>query len=104
MVKKSGYRIELGEIEAALYRHPRIAKVAVISTRDEDRGVRIVACCVADGVRPSVIDLKKFCHDHLPAYMSPDLFVWYDDLPLTSTGKIDAQELLRRVAHPGSTR
>lgn len=95
MVKRLGYRIELGEVESALYKHPRITKAAAVSVRDESQGVKIVACCVAEGDRLSVIEMKRFCHDNLPAYMVPDSFAWRDDLPLTSTGKTDYQRLLR---------
>lgn len=97
MVKRTGYRIELGEIETALYRHPRIAKAAVVSLRDADQNVRIVACCTPNGDRPSLIEMKKFCHDNLPHYMAPDSFVWWPTLPLTSTGKIDLQAVVRQL-------
>ncbi|MFN7914831.1 MAG: amino acid adenylation domain-containing protein [Vicinamibacterales bacterium] len=99
MVKRFGYRIELGEIESALYKHEGIAKVAAIATRD-DKGVKIVACCVAEGETRSTIEMKQFCHEHLPSYMIPDAFAWRDDLPLTSTGKVDYQQLLRGL-QPG---
>ncbi|NNE44821.1 MAG: amino acid adenylation domain-containing protein [Gemmatimonadetes bacterium] len=95
MVKRMGYRIELGEVESALYKHKRITKAAAIALQDSDQGVKIVACCVADGDNPSLIEMKKFCHDNLPAYMVPDSFNWRDDLPLTSTDKIDYQGLIR---------
>lgn len=95
MVKRMGYRIELGEVESALYKHDRITKAAAVAVKDADQGVKIVACCVADGDNPSLIEMKKFCHDNLPAYMVPDSFNWRDDLPLTSTDKIDYQGLLR---------
>ncbi len=95
MVKRFGYRIELGEIESALYKHQRISKAAAVAVPDADQAVKIVACCVADGDNLSVIEMKKYCHDSLPAYMVPDSFSWRRDFPLTSTGKIDYQQLLR---------
>lgn len=95
MVKRRGYRIELGEIETALYQHPQVREAAVAASSDQDAGVRIAAYLVArTGARPSIIDLKVFCGAHLPAYMSPDLFVFLDSLPRTSTDKIDYQRLL----------
>jgi len=98
MVKRTGYRIELGEIESALYKHQRISKVAAVAIRDVEEAVKIVACCVSEGERPSIIEMKKFSHDNLPAYMVPDSFSWRDDLPLTSTGKTDYQKLLHDLA------
>jgi acyl-coenzyme A synthetase/AMP-(fatty) acid ligase len=94
MVKRRGYRIELGEIERALYLHPRVREAAVISTSDEDGGVRIVACLSChDGPNPSIIDMKTFSASHQPAYMTPDRFVFLERLPRTSTDKVDYQTL-----------
>jgi amino acid adenylation domain-containing protein len=94
MVKRHGYRIELGEIERGLYLHPDVREAAVISSTDQDGGVTIVACLAChEGQRPSIISLKTFCASHLPAYMSPDRFVFFDRLPRTSTDKVDYQTL-----------
>ncbi len=94
MVKRRGYRIELGEIERALYLHPRVREAAVISAADQDGGVTIVACLSChDGQHPSIIEMKTFCASHLPAYMSPDRFVFLERLPRTSTDKVDYQTL-----------
>lgn len=94
MVKKRGYRVELGEIEAGLYRHPAIKEAAVVSLPDAESGVRIKAFVSChDGQRPSVIELKGFCGDNLPAYMVPDVFSFQDTLPKTSTDKVDYQRL-----------
>ena len=93
MVKKRGYRIELGEIETALYRHPKVKQVAVISLPDES-GLRIKAFVSSTtGTKLSVIDLKSFCAQNLPLYMVPDLFEWLESLPNTSTDKVDYQKL-----------
>jgi len=94
MVKKRGYRVELGEIEAGLYRHPAVKEAAVVALPDAESGVRVKAFLAChDGKRPSVIELKAFCGDNLPAYMVPDVFAFEDALPKTSTDKIDYQRL-----------
>jgi acyl-coenzyme A synthetase/AMP-(fatty) acid ligase len=93
MVKRRGYRVELGEIEACLYRHPTVAEAATVALPDED-GVRIKAFLTCrEGKRPSLIELKRFCSEHLPLYMVPDLFSFQPTLPKTSTDKIDYQKL-----------
>jgi amino acid adenylation domain-containing protein len=93
MVKRRGYRVELGEIEACLYRHPTVAEAATVALPDED-GVRIKAFLACrEGKRPSLIELKRFCSEHLPLYMVPDLFSFQPTLPKTSTDKIDYQKL-----------
>jgi len=93
MIKKRGYRIELGEIEVALYRHPIIKEAAVIGFPDID-GVPVKAfTSTRDGSKLSIIELKRFCSEHLPLYMVPDLFCSLESLPKTSTDKIDYQKL-----------
>jgi amino acid adenylation domain-containing protein len=95
MVKRRGYRVELGEIEAGLYRHPGVKEAAVIAFADADAGVQITAFLAAQDAakRPSLIEMKRFCAEHLPLYMLPDRFVWQPALPKTSTDKVDYQRL-----------
>jgi len=99
MVKRRGFRIELGEIERALYLHPLIREAAVVALRDEDAGVKIVAflSCHRDHT-PSIVELKAFCATKLPTYMSPDRFVFQDQLPRTSSDKVDYQTLKGELA------
>ncbi len=103
MVKRRGYRIELGEIERALYLHDRVQEAAVVSMPDAEGGVAIAAFLSVkpDTATPSIIELKSFCASHLPAYMSPDRFLFEPRLPRTSTDKVDYQTLRRRLAPSG---
>ena len=97
MVKRRGYRIELGEIESCLYRHPLIAEAAVIAVADPEAGTRIVSYLNPSAKsQPSIIELKTFCNNSLPAYMNPDVFIFAEALPRTSTNKVDYQALIRR--------
>jgi amino acid adenylation domain-containing protein len=101
MIKRRGYRIELGEIERALYKHPRIREAAAIAVPDQDAGVKVVAFLACHGgPPPTIIELKTFCAGHLPSYMSPDRFVLQDQLPKTSTDKIDYQSLRKSLEPP----
>lgn len=99
MVKRRGYRIELGDIESALYRHQHISEAAVVAIPDADAGVKIHAyVATVQDSRPSIVDLKVFCSKALPAYMSPDAFLFRDSLPRTSTDKVDYQKLQKESA------
>jgi acyl-coenzyme A synthetase/AMP-(fatty) acid ligase len=94
MVKRRGYRVELGEIEAGLYRHPVVKEAAVVAIPDEETGVKIKAfLSCREGTPPSLIAMKRFCAENLPAYMIPDTFSWQPALPKTSTDKVDYQRL-----------
>jgi acyl-coenzyme A synthetase/AMP-(fatty) acid ligase len=94
MVKRRGYRVELGEIESALYRHPSVTEAAVVALPDEDAGVSIAAFLTWTGEKKlSTIAMKQFCSKNVPLYMIPDRFRALDELPKTSTDKIDYQRL-----------
>ncbi|MEX0612844.1 MAG: amino acid adenylation domain-containing protein [Pirellulales bacterium] len=98
MVKRRGYRVELGEIEACLYRHSDVKEAAVVALADVE-GVTIHAfVALADGVKPSLIAMKRFCSGQIPLYMIPDRFKFLDRLPKTSTDKIDYQRLKQAAA------
>jgi amino acid adenylation domain-containing protein len=99
MVKRRGYRIELGEIESCLYGHAAITGAAVVALPHPEMGMRIAAYLVApEGCRPSIVELKGFCNQNLPAYMNPDVFLFLDTLPRTSTNKVNYQELIRKIS------
>ncbi len=90
MAKIRGYRVELGEIEATLYRHPSIQEAAVLPMPDDLLGSRLLAVVTADGgsnlTRENVLD---HCRQWLPDYMVPDLVEFREEMPRTSTGKVD---------------
>jgi amino acid adenylation domain-containing protein len=94
MVKRRGYRVELAEIEGALNRHEHIDEAAVIALPDPESGVLIKAFVGWSGPgQASLIELKRFAAQNLPAYMVPDRFAVLRALPKTSTDKIDYQKL-----------
>jgi acyl-CoA synthetase (AMP-forming)/AMP-acid ligase II len=103
MVKIRGYRVELGEVQAALYRHPAIREAAVLPVPDELLGTRLRAVVAADGegklTREDVLD---HCRQWLPEYMVPDIVEFREELPRTSTGKVDRAGLAREQPEPGS--
>jgi non-ribosomal peptide synthetase component E (peptide arylation enzyme) len=72
--------------------------VAVVALPDEEAGVKLKAFLSCRGAeRPSLLELKRFCSEVLPAYMIPDHFVWCEALPKTSTDKVDYQRLKEMV-------
>ncbi|MGW0586754.1 amino acid adenylation domain-containing protein [Streptosporangium sp. NPDC002607] len=89
-VKVRGYRVELPEIESVLAGQPGIAHAVV-----ELRADRLVGYVVAEtaGDRSSVSELRARLGERLPEYMIPGRFVWLDELPLKSHGKVDRARL-----------
>ena len=102
MVKKRGYRIELGEIESALYRHGGVNRAAVVA-RNDGGGLAIAAfIALKPEHKRSIIAMKRHCTNYLPHYMIPDTITFLDDLPATSTDKVDYQRLRSLAAEQGT--
>ena len=93
-IKSRGYRIELGEIESALLSHPDVREAAVLAVPDEVVGnrIRAVVSLNVAGSR-AVLELQQYCATRVPKYMIPELIDFFDELPKTSTGKIDRVKL-----------
>ena len=94
MIKSRGYRIELGEIESALLSHPGVKEAAAVAIPDDVVGNRIRAI-VAPQERHTLkpAELQAHCAAKIPKYMIPEIIDFMDDLPKTSTGKIDRVRL-----------
>jgi amino acid adenylation domain-containing protein len=96
MVKRRGFRIELGEIERGLYQDARVREAAAMAFPEPDAGVKIVAfLSLHPGMKASMIEMKQHCAKALPTSMSPDVFVFLEALPRTSTDKVDYQGVAR---------
>ena len=98
MIKSRGYRIELGEIESALLSHPGVKEAAAIAIPDDVVGNRIKAVVSThDAQRLQPVELQTFCAAKIPKYMIPEMIEFMEDLPKTSTGKIDRVRLAQAV-------
>jgi non-ribosomal peptide synthetase component F len=91
-VKLRGFRVELDEISSHLACHPDVGE-AVVGVKKSGTGEHLVAFVREGPSRPNPDTLAAFLREQLPAYMIPDEFVIVNQLPLTSTGKIDRMAL-----------
>ncbi|HEY6291071.1 MAG TPA: amino acid adenylation domain-containing protein [Terriglobia bacterium] len=93
-IKSRGYRIELGEIEAVLLAHTAVREAAVVAVPDEEVGARLRGyVSTNNGARLTVAQLTEHCASKLPQYMIPERIELCENLPKTSTGKIDRVKL-----------
>ncbi|HUF70776.1 MAG TPA: amino acid adenylation domain-containing protein [Longimicrobiales bacterium] len=101
MVKSRGYRIELGEIEQALYQHECVREAVVLARADDEVGARLHAVVSAvAGLEVTEQELRAFCGTRLPRYMVPETVLVRDELPRTSTGKVDRVSLQKIIEAP----
>jgi long-chain acyl-CoA synthetase len=96
MILVSGFNVYPNEIEDAMYRHPKIAKVAVIGVPDDKTGEAVKAFVVLrEGESATIEELVAWARDPangLTAYRTPRRIELRDSLPETMVGKV-----LRRV-------
>lgn len=99
-VKIRGYRIELGEIEQKLISLSKVENAVVINKIDSD-GINSLAACIlvkkefelnflkADFSK----EIQTALSQVLPEYMVPSHIYFFDNFPLTTSGKIDRNAL-----------
>ena len=108
MFKAAGYRIGPGEIENCLVKHPAVANAAVVPKPDKDRGALVKAYVVMSpdwqSRRPSVLgqsafddEVRRELQGHvkglLAPYEYPKEIEFIDQLPMTTTGKVQRRVL-----------
>jgi len=96
----AGYRVGPGEVESALLEHPDVAQAGVIGVPDETRGEIIKAFVqpatgaeADDALREALRDLVR---ENLAKYEYPREIEFVDELPQTTTGKIQRRKLRER--------
>ncbi|HEY6960076.1 MAG TPA: AMP-binding protein, partial [Candidatus Limnocylindria bacterium] len=95
MMRVSGLWVSPIELETALLRHPSVRECAVVARTDESGLVRPCAYVVA-AAEPSAAlaeELQRHAADMLSAYKRPKWVEFVDELPKTSTGKIQRYKL-----------
>lgn len=97
VIKSSGYRIGPFEIESVIMELPYVLECGVSATPDEVRGQIVKASIVlVKGTEPTE-ELKKeiqsYVKEHTAPYKYPRIVVFRDELPKTTTGKIQRNKL-----------
>ncbi len=94
LIIHKGFNIYPQEIENILMLHPEVVRAAVIGRDEAMSGQIPVAFVQVKQERPGIEEsLKELCNNNLAVYKIPRKFVCLDDLPLSSTGKIDKKQL-----------
>jgi acyl-CoA ligase (AMP-forming) (exosortase A-associated) len=97
MIKTSGFRVSPTEVEEVIFQSGEVRQAAVIGIPDETLGYAIKAYVVPrDGVQPDVETLIAHCADRLPRYMVPKSMEILEELPKTTSGKVDYPALRRK--------
>ncbi len=98
IIISGGENISSIEVEDALYKHPSVAVAAVVAMPHERWGEAPCAFIeLAQGHTASDNELEQHCRSNLASYKIPRRFV-FEAIPRTATGKIQKNELRKRVA------
>ncbi|TCC97253.1 polyketide synthase [Pedobacter hiemivivus] len=92
-VKIRGHRVELGEIEVVITQQPDIAQVAVVLREDFPGRKVLVAYLIGKEQNYTGNKLRTIISQSLPDYMIPVSFVWLQEFPKTTSGKVDRKAL-----------
>lgn len=90
-VKIRGLRIELGEIENAICSIDGISQ-AVVVVRKNTEGRQLI-CAFYTGIETDAKEIRSHIGKKLPKYMLPHIFTHLDEMPLTSSSKINRKAL-----------
>ena len=95
LIISGGSNIYPREVEEALLRHPDVAEVAVVGRPDPEWGEIVIAHVVAHkGRRPSESELDAHCLAHIARFKRPKVYIFRQDLPKSSYGKVLKRELI----------
>jgi len=97
MIISGGENIYPKEVEDVLFRHPKIADVAVFGVPDATWGHRVCAAVVpkaGEDVNPE--EVVDFCRQRLAGYKKPKSVFLVKALPRSSIGKVLREELKNR--------
>ncbi|KAM7523994.1 hypothetical protein LguiA_013896 [Lonicera macranthoides] len=102
IIISGGENISTVEVETVLFSHPAVLEAAVVARPDNHWGQTPCAFVkLKEGFEVNEEEIIKFCRDHLPHYMAPRTIV-FEDLPKTSTGKVQKFILREKAKSMGS--
>jgi fatty-acyl-CoA synthase len=97
MIIRGGENVYPREIEEFLFRHPKIAEVAIVGVPDDKYGEAICAWIrLHEGMTAEEQEIRDYCLGQIAHYKAPRYIRFVDAFPATVTGKI--QKYLIRKA------
>ena len=104
IIRRSGENIAALEVEAALADHPAVRLVAVVAAPDAVRDEEVLACVIlnqtAAAVRDTAVSIQEHCLKRLAYFKAPGYVAFVDELPVTSTNKVQKARLTDFASNP----
>ncbi|KAJ4770591.1 4-coumarate:CoA ligase-like protein [Rhynchospora pubera] len=103
IIISGGENISTIEVEGVIYSHPSVLEAAVVGRPDNYWGETPCAFVkLKEGHDATGEEIIQFCRGKLPLYMAPRTIVFEQELPKTSTGKIQKFLLRAKAKAMGS--
>lgn len=93
LIVSGGENVRPAEIETMLAEHPAVREVGVFALPDEEWG-QVVAAAVVGEEALSSQDLSRWCGDRLARHKRPRAWLFLDELPRTTSGKLQRHRLV----------
>ncbi|GER27231.1 cinnamate:CoA ligase, partial [Striga asiatica] len=95
VIISGGENISSVEVEAALYEHPMVVEAAVVAMPHPRWGESPCAFVKLQKGEPEVneAEIVRHCRERLPGFMVPKKVAFVEELPKTSTGKVQKFQL-----------
>lgn len=98
VIRRSGENISAVEVESVLMRHPDVLAVGVAAVPDKVRGDEVFACIkMAAPSADKAAAITIWCLEQMAYYKAPGYVAFVDQLPLTSTQKVQRAALKELV-------
>lgn len=98
LIISGGTNIYPREVEEVLVQHPQVFEASVVGAPNEEWGEEVVAFVVAKaGAELGPGQLDPWCHEHMAGFKKPRRYIFCDELPKNSYGKVLKTELRVRA-------
>ncbi|KAK4795720.1 hypothetical protein SAY86_028046 [Trapa natans] len=112
VIISGGVNLSSVGVGTVIYTHPAVNEVAVVARPDPYWGETPCAfICLRraspDQVKPTEEEIVEFCQARMPHYMASKTVVFKDELPKTSTGKIQKyvlKDMAKSMGNPETSR
>ncbi|WP_266076286.1 long-chain-fatty-acid--CoA ligase [Haladaptatus caseinilyticus] len=97
MINTAGYNVYPREVEELLFEHEAVADAAVVGIPDNRRNETVKAFIVpVPDTDVTGEEIQEFCLNNLAAYKHPREVAFVEELPRTTTGKVQKFELIQQ--------
>lgn len=100
VIRRSGENISAVEVESVLLQHRLVRAAAVAPVPDSVRGDEVLACVICPDIpkdpaslQAAAFELVQWCLERLAYYKAPGYVAFVEELPLTTSQKVQRAEL-----------